>query len=87
MVIIHCKSHLTDLQSCEFPFYIMLIKVNQTTVTAFCENSKVVSSNFSITKSIVFPVPLSNLPIKLTCCFKSGYFDSISLLKSIPISL
>ena len=39
ILMIHCQSHLIDLQSFEFLFYMMLItKVNQTTVTAFCEN-------------------------------------------------
>ena len=55
-------------------------------LTKFCENSKVVSSDFSMMKKIV-AVSSSNLPIKLIYCFKSEFPNSISLLKSIAISL
>ena len=55
-------------------------------LTKFCENSKVVSSDFSMMKKIV-AVSSSNLPIKLIYCFKSEFSNSISLLKSIAISL
>ena len=55
-------------------------------LTEFCENSKVVSSDFSMMKNIV-ALSSSNLPIKLIYCFKSEISNSISLLKSIAISL
>ena len=55
-------------------------------VTEFCKNSKVVSSNFSIMKNFV-ALSSSGLPIKLTCCLKPEFFNSICLLKSIAISL
>ena len=54
---------------------------------AFCEKLKVVSSDFSIMKNIVTPLSFSSLPIKLICCFKSGFSNSTYLLKSIAISL
>ena len=59
---------------------------NQTTVAAFCLNSKVVSSDFSLIKNIVAPSFRSSLPIKLICCFKLGFSNSICLLKSIAIN-
>ena len=49
-----------------------MIKLNQTTVTAFCENSKVVPSDFSMINNIV-ALSSSGLPIKLICCFKSRF--------------
>ena len=61
-----------------FPFYMIL--------TEFCKNSKVVSSDFSMIKSIVAQSS-SSLPIKLICCFKSEFSNSIYLLKSIAIDL
>ena len=64
-----------------------LIKQNQITVTAFCENSKVVSYDFSIIKNIVAVVSSSSLPIKLICCLKSEFSNSIYLLKSIAIRM
>ena len=60
---------------------------NQTTVTAFCQNSKVVSCYFSMMKHIVAPSCLPNLPMKLICCFKSGFSNSICLLKAIANNL
>ena len=60
---------------------------NQTNVTAFCENSKVVSSDFSMMNNIVAPSFLSNLPMKLIFYFKSGFSNSFCLLKSIAINL
>ena len=81
---------LYNLHDCtfKFPYYMMLIiKLNQTTVTAFCENSKVVSSDFSMTKNIVAQLSLSSLPINFICCYKSGFSNSICLFKSIAISL
>ena len=63
-----------------------LIKLNQTIVTAFRENSKVVSSDFSITKNIVALSSL-NLSIKLICCFKLGFSYSICWLRFIAINL
>ena len=55
-------------------------------LTELFENSKIVSSNFSMMKSIVALLSSSSLPIKLICCFKSGFSNSICLLKSIGIS-
>ena len=52
----------------------------------FCEKLKVISSNFSMIKNIVAPLCSSSLPIKLIFCFKSGFSNSICLLKSIAIS-
>ena len=62
-------------------------KLNQTTVTEFLENSKVFSSDFSIINNIVAALSLTSTPIKLICCFKAGFYNSICLLKSIAISL
>ena len=56
-------------------------------LTEFCENLKVVSSDFSVMENTVAPSSLSNLPINIISCFKSGFFNSICLLKSIAISL
>ena len=61
-------------------------KLNQTIVAAFCECSKVVSSDFSVIKNISALLYLSSLPIKLICCLKLGFSNSICLLKSIVIS-
>ena len=52
----------------------------------FCKNSKVVSSDFSMVKNIVVSLSPS-LEIKSICCFKSGFSNSICLLKSIAISI
>ena len=52
-----------------------------------CENSKVVSADFSMMKTIVAPLFSASLPMKLICCFKSGFSNSICLLKSIAINL
>ena len=65
----------------------LITKLKQTTVTAFSENSKVVSSDFSLIKNIAAPLYLSSLPKKLICCFKSRFSNSICLLKSIAIIL
>ena len=52
--------------------------------TKFCKNSRVVSYDFSMMKSIVAPWAwFSSLPIKLIC---SGSFNLDCLLKSIAIS-
>ena len=48
---------------------------------------KVASSAFSMIKNIVAPNFLSSLPMKLISCCKSGFSNSIRLLKSIAISL
>ena len=53
-------------------------------VTQFCQKLKVVSSDFSIIKNTVAPLPLSSFPIKLICC---GSFNLVFLLKSIAINL
>ena len=63
-----------------------MTKLNQTRVTEFCEKLKVVSSDFSMIKNIVSSSS-SSLPIKLICCFKSGFYNSFCLLKSIAIIL
>ena len=52
-----------------------------------CEKLKVVSSNISVRKNIVAPFSSSSLPIKLICCFKSGFSNLICFLKSIAINL
>ena len=71
----------------EFQFYTtLIIKLNQTIVAAFCECSKVVSSDFSVIKNISALLYLSSLPIKLICCLKSGFliqFASLSLLQLV----
>ena len=59
-----------------FPFYMIL--------TEFCENSKVISCDFSIMKNTVASYS-SSLPIKLICCFKSRFSNSICLLKSMQL--
>ena len=55
-------------------------------LTKFSEKLKVVSSDLSMMKNIVALLS-SSLPIKLIYCFKSGFSNSIYLLKSIVISL
>ena len=60
---------------------------NQKTVAVFCEKSKIVSTDFSVIKNIVGSLFLLSLPMKLICCFKSGFSNSICLLKSIAINL
>ena len=72
-------NHLIGLQLFEFPFYAM--------PTECCEQLKAVSSDFSIIKNTVAALSLSSLPIKLICCFKSGFSNSICLLKSFTITL
>ena len=62
-----------------FPFYM--------TLTEFCKKLKVVSFDFSMMKNIVAPLSSSSLPIKLIYYFKSGFFNSVCLLKSIAINL
>ena len=54
-----------------FPFYVIL--------AAFCKKSKVIFSEFSITKNYVASSDLSILPIKLICHSISG-FSNIYLL-------
>ena len=54
-------------------------------LTEFCENSKVVFSNFSMIKNIVDQWSwFSSLPIKLICW---GFFNLVCLLKSIATNL
>ena len=60
-----------------FPFYMILTK--------FCENSKVVCSDFSIMKNIDV-LSSSSLPIKLICCFKSEFSNSTCLVKSVELT-
>ena len=60
-----------------FPFYMILAELR--------ENPKVVSSDFSMIKSIAALSALC-LPIKLTCYFKLGLSNLICLLKSIVIN-
>ena len=59
---------------------------NQTTVAAFFQNSKIISYDFSMMKNIVALSSVTNLPMKLICCFKSWFANSIFLLKSIAIN-
>ena len=61
-----------------FPFYMMLTNV--------CKNSRVVSSDFSMIINSDASSS-SSLLIKLICCFKSVFSNSVYLLKSIAISL
>ena len=56
-------------------------------LTEFCENSKVVSSDFSMMKNIVAPSSHVSFPTKLIFCLKSEFSYSICLLKSIAIDL
>ena len=56
-------------------------------LTDFFEKLKVVSADFSMMKNIVAPSLSLSLPIKLICCFRSGFFNSVCLLKFIAISL
>ena len=53
-------------------------------LTEFCEKSKVVSSDFSMTKDTVVPLFSSSLPIKLIFCFKSG---SSNLIQFVCLNL
>ena len=53
---------------------IFILSENQITVTAFCENSKVAISDFSMIKKIVVFSFLVSLPMNLICCFKSECF-------------
>ena len=55
-------------------------------LTEFCENSKVVSSNLSMMKSIVAALS-STFPITLICYFKSGFSNLICLLKFTAVNL
>ena len=55
-------------------------------LTESYEKLKVVSSNFSMIKNIVAPLSSLSLPIKMIC-FKSGFSNSVCLLKSIAINL
>ena len=50
----------------------------------FCKNSKVVSSDFSIMKNI-FALSSSSLSIKLICCLKSGFSNSIYCLDLLQL--
>ena len=74
----YCLNHLTSLRFFVFPFYMIL--------TEFCENSKVVSSDFSMVKNIVALLS-SSMPIKSIYWFKLEFSNSICLLKSIAIDL
>ena len=55
-------------------------------ITEFDENSKAVSSDFSMIKNIV-ALSSSSLSIRLIYCFKLGFSNSICLLEAIAISL
>ena len=52
--------------------------------TEFCKNSKVVSSGFLMMKNIVASSS-SSLPIRLICCFKSAFSNSICLLNLLQL--
>ena len=56
-------------------------------LTEFFETLKNVSSVFSMMKNTVALLSPSALLITLIRCFKSGFLNSICLLKSIAISL
>ena len=68
-----------------FRFSNIIRSENQKTLAAFCGNSKVLSSNFSMIKNIVASSFLVGLPMKLIYCLKSGFSNSVCLLKSIVI--
>ena len=53
-------------------------------VTEFCEELKVISSDFSMMKNIVTQRVSKSLPIKLICC---GPLNLVCLLKSIAINV
>ena len=53
----------------------------------FSEKLNLVSSDFLMMKNIVALSFSSSLPIKLICCFKSGFSNSMCLPKSSAISL
>ena len=55
-------------------------------LTEFCEKLKVVSSDFQMMKNIVAPLSSLSLPITLICYFKSGFSNSVCLLKSIAVN-
>ena len=55
-------------------------------ITEFDENSKAVSSDFSMIKNIV-ALSSSSLSIRLIYYFKLGFSNSICLLQAIAISL
>ena len=70
-------NHLTNLQFFVFLFYKIL--------TEFGEKLKVVSTKLSMIKYIVAALSSSRLPMKLIYCFKSGFSNSICLLKSMQL--
>ena len=53
-------------------------------LTEICEKLKVVSSDFLMMKSIV-ALSSSSLPIKLICCFKLGFSNSICCLNLLQL--
>ena len=55
-------------------------------LTEFCVKLKMVASDFSMMKNIVASLSSPSLPTKLICCLKSGFSNSICLIKSIAIS-
>ena len=69
-------NHSTNLKSFVLPFCMMF--------TNLCRHSKVVSCGFSVIKNILAS-PYSGLPMKLICCFKSWFSNSICLLKSMQL--
>ena len=58
---------------------------NQTTIATFCENSKDVSSDFSMMKSIVALSFLLSFPMKLIYCFKSGFLIQFACLNLLQL--
>ena len=59
---------------------------NQTTVAAFCEKSKIVSSDFSMIKNIVAPSFLVSLPMKLICCsLNQGFLIQFAFLNLLQL--
>ena len=79
-------ANFEDLLSGSFNLLSFHFYTYQTTTTEFYQKSKVVSSFFSIIKNI-FALLSSSLRTKLICCFKSGFSNSICLLKYIAINL
>ena len=59
-----------------FPFYMMLAD--------FVKKSKVISFDFPMMKNIV-ALSSSSLPIKLICCLKAGFSNSICCSKLLQL--
>ena len=67
-----------------FWVFIFIPGQNQTMVAKFWVNLKVVSSDFSMMKNVASSF-LSSLPIKLICCFKSGFLIQFVCLNLLSL--